>query len=188
MSFDKQFFFHFRKILIFLSFFRKVLNLSSSTGWVDFFKAPTFNKNGTQFLYIAPQLQKDANDSYQHLTLVSVDSGKQTPITSGEFVVLEVLHWNEDTDTVFYAANDQNASYVKHIWSVQLNSPNEKQCLTCNISRNDIPQTYFTAKFSPDGKHAVISNDGPSLPRTDVVRLAAHNSCNKSLLWKQHIT
>lgn len=155
----------------------KVLDLSSATGWIDFFKAPTFNKNGTQFLYIAPQLQKEVNDSYQHLTLVSVDSGKQTPITSGEFVVLEVLHWNEDTNTVFYAANDKNASYVKHIWSVQLNSPNETQCLTCNISRSGVPQTYFTTKFSPDGKHAVISNDGPSLPRTDVVKLSSHNSC-----------
>lgn len=153
------------------------MDLSSATGWVDFFKTPTFNKNGTKFLYIAPQLQKDLNDSYQHLTLVTVDSGKQTPITSGEFVVLEVLHWNEDTNTVFYAANEKNASYVKHIWSVQLNSPNETQCLTCNISRAGVPQTYFAAKFSPDGKHAVVSNDGPSLPRTDVVELSAHISC-----------
>lgn len=161
-----------------ISFYFKVLDLSSATGWVDFFKAPTFNKNGSQFVYIAPQLQKEVNDSYQHLTLVSVDSGKETPLTSGEFCVLDILHWSEDTNTIFYAANAKNASYVKHIWSVQVNAPNEKQCLTCNISRAGVQQTYFSAKFSSDGKHAVISDDGPSLPRTDVVRLSSHNSCN----------
>lgn len=158
-------------------FVPKVLDLSNANGWVDFFKAPTFNENGTQFLYIAPQQQKEANDSFQHVTLVNLDSGKQTPITSGEFVVLEILHWNENTNTIYYAANEKNASYVKHIWSVQLNSPNKRQCLTCNISRAGVPQTYFTAKFSPNGKYAVISNDGPSLPRTDIVHLSSHNSC-----------
>lgn len=154
------------------------MDLSSATGWIEYFITPTFNKNGTQFLYIAPQLQNESHDSYQHLTLVSVDSGKQTPITSGEFVVLEILHWNEDTNTVFYAANDKNAPYVKHIWSVQLNSTNEKQCLTCNITREGVQQTYFNAKFSPNGKHAIICNDGPSIPRVDIFRLPSHNSCN----------
>lgn len=158
----------------------KVLDLASATGWVDFFKVPTFNKNGSQFVYIAPQYQPKANDSYQHLTLVTVDSGEQTAITSGEFNVLEIFHWNDESNTVFYAANQKNAPHVKHIYSTNLNgnltADSRKQlCLTCNITES----TYFDAAFSPNGKYVVIDNDGPSVPRTDIVMLKSHNSCNK---------
>ncbi|XP_031621025.1 venom dipeptidyl peptidase 4-like isoform X2 [Contarinia nasturtii] len=155
---------------------RRILDLSSSMGWIDFFKPPTFNKNGSHFVYITPQFQKDANDSYQHLTLVSLETGKQTILTSGEFVVLEVLNWSEDTNTIFYAANSKNSSYIKHIWSVQVDDPSIRQCLTCNITRGGVLQTYFSAKFSPNSKHIVINNDGPAIPRTDIVRLSSHNS------------
>lgn len=150
----------------------------SKSGWVDFFKSPTFNRNGSHFVYIAPQLQTKVNDSYPHLTLVSVDTGKQTAITSGEYAVLEVLHWNDDTNTVFYAANQKNMPYVKHIWSIQVNNPSNRKCLTCNIIRSGEPQTYFSATFSTNGKHIIISNEGPAIPRTDIVSLPSHNSCN----------
>lgn len=156
----------------------KVLDLTSATGWIDFFKVPTFNKNGSQFVYIAPQFQPKANDSYQHVTLVTVDSGVQTAITSGEFNVLEILHWNDESNTVFYAANQKNAPHVKHIYSVEVNGNvttdgRLQRCLTCNITRS----TYFDATFSPNGKYIVIDDDGPSVPRTDIVMLTSHNSC-----------
>lgn len=80
-----------------------------------------------------------------------MDTGKQTVLTSGEFVVLEVLQWSEETNTIFYAATNENASYVRHIWSIQVDNPSVKQCLTCNITRAGVPQTYFSAQFSPDG-------------------------------------
>lgn len=160
-------------------FLLKVLNLSSKTGWIDFFKQPTFSKNGSHFMYIAPQFQKGANDSYAHLTLVSVQTGKQTAITSGEFVVLELLHWNEDSNTVFYSANEKNAPYVKHIYSKQLNNlTSTAHCLTCNITISGVKQTFFGATFSPNGNYVMVTNDGPSLPRTDVCQVPSNNSSN----------
>lgn len=156
----------------------KVLDLMSATGWVDFFKVPTFNKNGSQFIYIAPQFQTQANDSYQHLTLVTVENGQQTAITSGEYNVLEMLHWNEESNIVFYAANQKNAPHVKHIYSKELGNSTtgggQQRCLTCNITQS----TFFDATFSPNGKYIIIDNDGPSVPRTDIVMLTSHNSCN----------
>lgn len=156
----------------------QVLNLTSKTGWIDFFKAPNFNKNGSQFIYLGPQPQKGTNDSYQHLTLVSIDTGKQTALTSGQYAVLEVLHWNDDTNTVYYTANAKDTPYIKHLWSVQVKNSQASnwQCLTCNISRFGIEQTYFNAEFSSDGKYAIIMNDGPSLPRTDIVQLSSQSS------------
>lgn len=110
-----------------------------------------------------------------------MDTGKQTALTSGGFAVLDVLNWREDTNTIFYTANDKNASYIKHVWSIQVNKPSMKQCLTCNISRAGVKQTYFNAKFSPNGKHSMFGNDGPSLPRTDIVKLPSQNTCNYHL-------
>lgn len=163
----------------------QILNLSSKTGWMDFFKPPTFNKNGSHFIYIAPQLQKDANDSYQHLTMVSVETGKQTALTSGEFVVFELLHWNDDTDTVFYSANEKNAPYIKHIYSKQLNNATAKaQCLTCNITISGVKQTYFGASFSPEGNYVVITNEGPTVPRTDICKIPSQNSSNLLFIRK----
>lgn len=154
----------------------KVLDLVSTTGWIDFFKTPTINKNGSQFIYIAPQFQPQANDSYQHLTLVTIETGEQTAITSGEFNVLDILHWNDESNTVFYAANQKKAPHVQHIYStvVRNSTVGQQQCLTCNISH----ATYFNAKFSTNGKYVIIENDGPSIPRTDLVMLPSHNSCN----------
>lgn len=154
-----------------------MLNLKSKTGWVDFFKPPTFNQNGSHFIYIAPQFQKDANDSYAHLTLVSIETGKETPITSGEFIVFELLYWNDDTNTVFYSANEKNAPYVKHVYSKQLNnSTSIAHCLTCNITISGVKQTHFAATFSKNGNYVMMTNDGPSVPRTDVCKIPSNSS------------
>lgn len=153
--------------------------MNSKTGWVDFFKSPTFNKNGSHFIYIAPQFQPEVNDSYAHLTLVSVETGKQTALTSGEFVVLELLHWNDETDTIFYAANEKNAPYVKHIYSKRLSDlPAKAECLTCNITKSGVKQTRFDATFSTDGNYAIVVNEGPSVPRIDICKVPANNSSN----------
>ncbi|XP_031623304.1 venom dipeptidyl peptidase 4-like [Contarinia nasturtii] len=168
----------------------KVLDLSSSTGWVDFFKPPTFNKDGSQFVYIMPQFQRGSNDSFNHLTLVSMNTGKQTVLTSGNYAVLEVLQWNEDTNTIFYAANHENASYSKHIWSVQVTNPSSRQCLTCNITQDGVRQTYFSASISPNGKHTMITNEGPSIPNTDIFDIveSSQNSLKLQLVqnWENN--
>lgn len=162
--------------------FLKVLDLVSITGWIDFFKTPTFSKDGSHFIYIAPQYQLQANDSYQHLTLVSVESGEQTAITSGEYNVIDILHWNDESNTVFYSANQKKAPHVQHIYSTAL-ADKKQQCLTCNITQS----TYFNAKFSPNGKYIIIENDGPSIPRTDIVKLPTHNSCNHTSTLYSHV-
>lgn len=107
-------------------------------------------------------------------------TGKQTPLTFGEYVVLDVLHWDAKTNYIYYIANGKDAPQVKHIWSVQadehISNERKKHCLTCGIQRGGVNQTYFGASFSPNGSHVVITNDGPSLPRTDIVRMTAPSS------------
>lgn len=160
---------------------RNLLILSSLSGWTDFFTAPKFNKDGSYFAYIAPQEQKGLNDSYKHLTLVSMQSGKQIALTSGQHVVYDVLHWDHEHNYIYYTANQPNASQIKHVWSVLANESiageRPTHCLTCDINRVGVPQTYFEATFSPNGKHAIVNNEGPSIPRTDIVRIASPEAC-----------
>lgn len=113
------------------------------------------------------------NDSYRHVTLVSTETGQQTALTTGNFVVDKILHWDLKNNLVFYAANIANNSHVKHIYAVQsndvANGTHKQICLTCNITQNGILQTVFSAEFSPNSQYILLSTDGPSMPRTDIV-------------------
>lgn len=141
----------------------------SHTGWIDFFKAPLFNADGTKFVFINSTKQAN-NQSYRHLTLVSMESGESTALTSGNFVVLDALHWDLKRNRIFYLANNENGSYTQNLYAVNVDE-RKSACLTCNIIRNGVLQTYFSATFSPNGELMMLSNDGPSIPRADIVAI-----------------
>lgn len=144
---------------------------------MDFFKPPQISGDGSQYLFIEPQRQSNG-DSYRHLMLLS-SNGVATPLTNGQYVVLDIIKWDSATNYVFYYANAVNAPEVKHIYMVKAEldaSKREPYCLTCRVNQNNIPQTYFTASFSPDAKHLVLINEGPSLPRVDIVSWNITNS------------
>lgn len=149
----------------------------STTGWVDFFKQPLISNDGKQYVFIEPQRQSNG-DSYRHLMLLSSD-GVATPLTNGQYVVLDILKWDSATNYVFFYANAVNASQIQHIYMIKAEkdvTKREPYCLTCRVNQNDVPQTFFTASFSPDAKHLVLVNEGPSLPRADIVSWNITNS------------
>lgn len=85
------------------------------------------------------------------------------------------MKWDVKNNYIFYLANQPNASYVKHIYAIQgnatVNGERKKFCLTCNIKQDNVNQTFFSAKLSPNSEKLLLSNDGPSLPRTDIVSM-----------------
>lgn len=108
-----------------------------------------------------------------------LSDGVTTPLTSGQYVVVEILKWDPVTNYIFYMANAVNASHVQHIYMVKAEkdvAKREPYCLTCRINQNNVPQTYFSASFSPDAKHLLLVNEGPSLPRADIVSWSITNS------------
>lgn len=76
-------------------------NITETSGWVDLFKPPIFSKDGSKMLVILSQNQGNNLGSYRHLTMLErkVDAEAQ-PLTSGRFVVTEILGWNENNDLV----------------------------------------------------------------------------------------
>jgi len=60
--------------------------------------APTFNDDGTSFLLILPQRQEDGSN-WRHAVLVTnATSGSPfaTALTSGYFVVTEIVSWDQE--------------------------------------------------------------------------------------------
>lgn len=141
----------------------------SHTGWVDFFKAPLFNADGTKFVFINSTQQSDKR-SYRHLTMVSMADGTETPLTTGTFVVLENLHWDLKRNRIFYLGTQENASYTQQVYAVDVDK-GKSTCLSCNVVRDGVPQTHFLASISPNGESMVLTSDGPSLPRADIVAI-----------------
>lgn len=117
-----------------------------------------------------------------------LSDGVTIPLTKGLYVVAEILKWDPVTNYVFYLANAVNASQVQHIYMIKAEKNEalrEPYCLTCRINQNNVPQTYFTATFSPDAKHLLLVNEGPSLPRADIVSWSITNSSkfNRDLFY-----
>lgn len=75
--------------------------LSEPNGWLELFTPPKFSKDGSKFLLILPQNQGNSAGSYRHLTITNrEEDGTTRALTSGKFVVTEILAWKEDSNLV----------------------------------------------------------------------------------------
>ncbi|XP_072762346.1 venom dipeptidyl peptidase 4 isoform X3 [Anoplolepis gracilipes] len=145
------------------------LSYSEKKGWVEQFEAPKFNENGTSFLLILPQKQKNGSN-WRHIALVTnATSGKPTTIavTSGYFVVTEIVSWDQEDSYLYYLATSKGDSAVQHLYRVSLLDTDYKSvCLTCNIVREKDGSRclYNSAIFSTDNSHYVLTCAGPGVP------------------------
>lgn len=67
-------------------------------GWVEQFEAPIFSEDGTSFFLILPQKQKNDSD-WRHIALITNATSSNptiTAITSGYFVVTEIVSWDRE--------------------------------------------------------------------------------------------
>lgn len=142
--------------------------MESKTGWLDLFKAPLVNKDGTEIALILSQPQGLAGD-FRHLTIVSTLDGQEKPLTNGKYVVQNIYHWDHRTNFIFYSANTEEDSHFNHVYAVQANASSTTKCLTCNIFDDGaVKQNYFSAKFNDNSSYAILSSEGPSVPRVDI--------------------
>lgn len=80
----------------------QALAYKERNGWVEQFVPPLYSKDGTAFVLILPQKQGNRGD-WRHAVLVT-DATTNHPIvtalTSGLFVVTEIVAWDEDNHYV----------------------------------------------------------------------------------------
>lgn len=76
----------------------QALSYAEEHGWVEQFEPPVFSNDGNSFLTILPQKQED-NSHWKHvvaITNVSLGRGNVVALTSGHFVVTEIVAWDQE--------------------------------------------------------------------------------------------
>ena len=78
------------------SFFQ-ALKHSERHGWVEQFEPPVFSDDGDSFLTILPQRQHDSSYWRHAVAITNVSTGKprNVALTSGRFVVTEIVSWDQ---------------------------------------------------------------------------------------------
>ncbi|XP_055708807.1 venom dipeptidyl peptidase 4 isoform X3 [Phlebotomus papatasi] len=159
---------------------QRILSLISSDGWVEFFDAPLSSADGSEIAFIASQPQSGDAGSYRHLTVLSTDSGATRAVTSGRFVVTEVLQWDPVSNVIFFMGNTETHSEQLHLYAVRASGDASMQCLTCQLPESE-GQSYYGATFSSGGNLVTISALGPKLPTVHVYNWAMDGNANIAL-------
>ena len=103
-------------------------------GWIEIAPPPLFSSDRTSFISILPSAQASSLRNYKHIGKQEV-GGSLTFLTAGEFVVTEILSWDEAKDTIYFMGTMSEGPGARHLYSVTGASVT---CLTCEIrvSRN----------------------------------------------------
>ncbi|KAM4711169.1 dipeptidyl peptidase 4-like [Anableps anableps] len=125
----------------------------TSTGWIGWFSPsePVFAPDGNSYYLIMSD-----NAKYKHIH--HVVEGTATPITSGNWEVLDILKVTEDS--VYYLSNEKdNKPGGRNVykWTNQGSS-----CLTCSFLSDC---EYNTAYFSHNVSYYRFSCSGPRIPQ-----------------------
>lgn len=99
---------------------------------------------------------------------MSTVDGLETPLTSGKYVVQNIYHWDTTKNIIFYSANTEANPHYQHVYAVRATAGATAKCLTCNITYDGVPQTFFSATFYNNSNYAILSVEGPSVPRVDI--------------------
>lgn len=134
----------------------RALDLDVTGGWVEFFTAPFFNKDGSVMTFIG------SNEGYRHVQTLDLNSLVKAPRTSGKFVVTEILHFNKEENAIIFTANTEGDNRAQHVYAVKNEANAEKVCLTCDLSTS---YTYYGAEISKGGSSVAITYMGPNVPQ-----------------------
>ncbi|XP_017784773.1 PREDICTED: venom dipeptidyl peptidase 4 [Nicrophorus vespilloides] len=162
-----------------------VKQIKEPRGWLELFTAPKFSKDGGRMILILSQTQSDAAGSFRHITMLprNVDAQPEA-ITKGNFVVTEILSWDEDNEIIYYLANTEHDPGMQHVYSISLKTRVVK-CMSCGVRKVSGARSeclYNSAIFSKDKSHYVLQCLGPGIPEVSVF-----NTTNQRLVtWEEN--
>lgn len=75
--------------------------MNETRGWLELLTPPMFSRDGEKMLLIMSHAQGNSLDSYRHITLFAKQANAiPQPLTSGKYVVTEILGWDERKEVV----------------------------------------------------------------------------------------
>uniref|UniRef100_A0A7N6B1W4 Dipeptidyl-peptidase 4 n=1 Tax=Anabas testudineus TaxID=64144 RepID=A0A7N6B1W4_ANATE len=141
------------------------LEVTSTSGWIGRFSPsePVFTPDKNSY-YL---LMSDSN-GYKHIHHVT--GGTATPITSGEWEVIDILKVTEDT--VYYSSNeDGKRPGGRNVYSIS--SDSQSVCLTCAMQTENCQ--YNSAYFSNNASFYRLSCSGRSFFLSSIFYLSISN-------------
>lgn len=141
----------------------KVVLEEEDAAWIDVHDETIWLDDKSQFLWLSEK------SGWRHIYLVSRDGESISPLTDGEFDVIEVLGIDEDEKLVYFYASPDNATQ-KYLYRVNLDGSGLKRVTPAN--------QHGTHRYvlSPDRKRALVTvSRFAKPPQTDVVRLSDHS-------------
>ncbi|XP_058833388.1 venom dipeptidyl peptidase 4 isoform X2 [Topomyia yanbarensis] len=147
----------------------EVREFQADGGWLELFSAPIFNKDGSQFVLIS------SSEQYRHVMMIPTAVKGGEAITSGKYVVQDILKWDADSNLIFYTANTEQDSHVLHIYAVLGQKGAKPQCLSCAVGSSP-KQQYFTAQMSRKGSFVMLEAKGPNVPWSEMFEWSYSNN------------
>ena len=108
---------------------------SEDNGWIEIMAPPVYSDTDNTFIQILPSDQDaaaDTNLTYPHIALVDTDKDSTTFVTSGQFVVREILSWDEEQQEIWFMGTGISSPSSSHMYTVNTGSKN-MTCITCNM-------------------------------------------------------
>ena len=134
-------------------------------GWLDVFQPPFYKSDGKSFLQILPQKLPGKELHYNHIKLHHPQTQEDYFITNGEFVVISILHWDEENSKVYFMGTGEREAGARQLYWAQTDGQVLIQCITCQLrtSRGDLCQ-YNQVSFSNDASYYIHTCLGPNIP------------------------
>ncbi len=141
----------------------KVVYTEKVDTWLDVYDNLTWLNNGKEFTWLSD------NTGWLHLNRVSGNSGEITPITSGNFEVIELLKIDQEKGWAYYIASPENATQ-RYLFRNSLDGKGKPE----RLSPIDQPGQH-SYNISPDCKYAIHTfSNHTTPPRYEVITLPDH--------------
>ncbi len=142
---------------------RDSLVMTENKGWLELDKPPIFTKDGRQFAMAL------SADNYTHVNIVNRDTNQRVPVTSGEMVVTELYHWDEDAHVIYFRGTRAGSPGERHLYTVtdfESGRPGTVTCISCDVTNSRGGACGFnTFDFSTKKTYYTMSCKGPHVPQ-----------------------
>jgi dipeptidyl-peptidase-4 len=141
----------------------KVVYTEKVETWLDVYDNLTWLNEGKEFTWLSD------HTGWLHLNRVSSDGGNISPITSGQFEVIELLKIDQEKGWAYYIASPENATQ-RYLYRSKLNGQGQAERLS-----PDDQTGQHSYNISPECKYAIhVFSNHHTPPRFEVITLPDH--------------
>lgn len=124
--------------------------------------------SGKEFLWFSEK------DGWRHLYRIDL-SGKVTPVTYGNYDVINLLHFNEKENSLYFHASPDNATQ-KYLYKAKLDGKGTAE----RVTPTDLPGTHSYV-ISPSGKYGMHQfSNSSTRPASEWISLPKHQPLDPS--------